>query len=436
MNIKVLLLLLVSFASVAQHRSIRPHSELWDEYMQRYVANGDFSGNILIVKDETVLFKKSYGKASFELNVPIQNDTRFRIASVSKTFTAAAIVMLNNKGQLSYSDMLSKFVPGFPSGDSISIAHLLLHQSGISDIDYDRYALDRLSSDELLATLKSKPLYFKPGTNFRYSNSGYFILAHIIEKVSGQSYENFLADNIFRPLRMVNSGVDRAQLIIPSKATGYGIGTGATGIAQAAWMDIDMAKGSGSVYSTAEDLMKWLRAINSSKLFDMGELPYPFGWGVRQHFTNRKCILQSGFLSGYSSFISYYPAEGLYVVALSNISSNFNEQAGQDLAAIYFKEKYTMPDERISQIQFNADQYTGKFQWPGYKEFFIEKKDGGINWRFIDERTGSPLAPISKDAFLLRLMNTKILFHMDSDNRANELAFTSGTDTTICKRIN
>jgi len=104
------------------------------------VNNGDFSGNILIVKGTKVLFNKSYGKANYELNVPIQKDIKFRIASFSKTFTAAAIVMLQNKGELKYSDKLSKYIPDFIGGDSITIADLLLHQSGIADIDYDKYA--------------------------------------------------------------------------------------------------------------------------------------------------------------------------------------------------------------------------------------------------------------------------------------------------------
>lgn len=426
-------LVFLSLAAAAQTQLIRTQSEAWDNYVQQYVTNGDFSGNILIVKDKTILFSKSYGKANYELNSPMLRDTRFRIASVSKTFTAAAIVLLVNRGRLNLSDKLSKFIPGFVSGDSISIAHLLLHQSGIADIDYDEYALDRLSGDDVAKLLATKPLYFRPGTSSRYSNSGYFILAQIIEKVSGDSYEKFLASDIFNPLGMLESGADHSGLVVPNKASGYSIGAGANGIAQALWMNIDMAAGSGSIYSTTGDLIKWLQAIDANTLFDINSLVYPFGWGTREHF-GKKCILQSGFINGYASFISYYPSERLYIVALSNISSNFNEQSGKDLAAIYFKENYTIPEKRVEQAHGRLDRYTGKFQWPGYKQFFIEEKDGGINWRFADEKTGTPLAPISENVFLLRLMNTKIVFNNGVD-KATELTFGNGADTTICKRI-
>ena len=168
-----------------------------DSYMSSYVKNGDFSGNVLIVKGGKILFERSYGQANYELGVPIKRDTKFRIASLSKTFTAAAIVLLQNQGRLNYADKLSKYIPDFKQADSISIYHLLLHQSGVVDINYDQYALDKLSLNDIINTVKNTTPYFKPGTQFRYSNTGYLLLAAIIEKVSGENYHSFLKKNIF-----------------------------------------------------------------------------------------------------------------------------------------------------------------------------------------------------------------------------------------------
>lgn len=435
MKLITLALFILPTIAICQNKTSRSTEQSWDDYIQRYVSNGDFSGNVLIVKDQTVLFQRSYGKANYELNVPTKSDTKFRIASVSKTFTAAAIVILANQGLLKYSDKLSTYIPGFIQGDSITIANLLLHQSGVADIDYDKYSFEKLSKNEVLDKLETQALYFKPGTASRYSNTGYFILAHIIEKVSGISYDEFLSKNIFQKLGMHNTGIDHNGQVIPSKSTGYGIGAGVNGIAQASWSDIDLSFGSGSIYSTADDLVKWLKAINNNTLFDINKMGYPFGWGARKLFADKNCLVQSGFLSGYSAFISVYPAEKLYVVALSNISSNFNEQAGNDLAAIYFKENYSMPEIRTAGPTINPNNFAGKYSWPGYKEFYIEQKDEGLSWRFTDEKTGSPLASIAENVFLLRLMNTKIIFHKGADGKATELVFGGGADSTTCKRI-
>ena len=406
-----------------------------DGYVNAYVNNGDFSGNVLILKDSKLLFNKSYGKANFELNVPMQSDIKFRIASVSKTFTAASIVMLQKRGKLKYSDRLSKYIPDFIKGDSIAISDLLLHQSGVADIDYDKYALEGLSLNEIINTIKTKPLYFKPGSQSRYSNSGYLLLAYLIEKISGQSYEQFLSENIFKPLGMNNTGIDYRGKIISNKATGYSVGTGAKGIAQALWYDINLETGSGSLYSTTGDLLRWLQSIKHKTLFDITSLPYPFGWGAREYFKNNKSIEQSGFLNGYSSYIGLYPSENLLVIVLSNISSNFNEQSGRDLAAIYFNESYTLPEIRKDLETNSLSKYTGKYSWPGYKDFYIEKKEDAIYWRFADEKSGSPLAPISADTLLLRLTNNKIIFQKNIEGNCIALSFVSGNDKTICKKI-
>lgn len=409
--------------------------KLSDTYVQRYVDNGDFSGNILIAKGDKVIFNKSYGKSNYELNIPMRSDVRFRIASVSKTFTAAAVVLLNNQGALSYSDKLSKYIPDFTGADRISILHLLLHQSGVADIEYDNYALDRLSLDETVNTIKSKPLYFEPGSGSRYSNSGYLLLAYVIQKASGMRYDQYLKEAVFDKLQMSNTTVEHTGEIIINKASGYAIGNRTSNIATAAWYDIDLETGSGSIVSTTGDLLKWARAVDENILFNRLTLPFPFGRGPREYFKNKKSIEQSGFLNGYSSYITVYPDDDLVIVALSNISSCFNEKSGRDLAAIYYGEKYDLPKRRVPFEPLDLNAYTGKYSWPGYKEFVIERKGDGIQWRFIDEKNGSPLAPVAKDTFVLRLMNSTIKFRDVVNGKSTALTFSTGADETLCNRI-
>jgi CubicO group peptidase (beta-lactamase class C family) len=424
-----------TFVSKAQEKESASLRSKLDEYIRRYAQNGDFSGNVFILKGNNVLFSASYGKANFELNAPILTDSKFRIASVSKTFTAAGIVLLKNQGRLSLSDKLSKFIPDFIMADSITVEELLLHRSGIADIEYDKYALDNVPMVDIINSIKNKPLYFKPGSRSKYSNSGYLILAAIIEKVSGMSYGQFLTDNIFNKIGMSNTGTETNGEIVPGKVTGYAIGEGANGIASASWYNIDLETGSGSLYSTTGDLCKWLVAIKNNTLFDISSLEYPFGWGKREYFKGKPSIEQSGFLSGYTSYAAIYPSEDLVVVTLSNISSNFNEQSGRDLAAICFNADYKLPELRQKTIVSGLVEYTGKYSWPGYKNFVIEQKGNTIYWRFTDEKAASPLAPINKDSFLLRLSNNKILFKRDVNDKVIALSFSNGNNETTCARI-
>jgi hypothetical protein len=259
------------------------------------------------------------------------------------------------------------------------------------------------------------------------------LLAAVIEKVSGESYEDFLKKNIFDKLGMKATGADHQGKVIPAKATGYSVGTGANDIAAASWYDINLETGSGSLYSTATDLIKWLNAIKDKQLFDINGLAYPFGWGTREYFKNKKSIEQSGFLNGYASYMALYPTEDLLIVALSNISSCFNERSGRDLAAICFGEKYFSPGARLNFKLAQLSIFTGKYSWPGYKDFFIEQKENALYWRFTDEKTGSPLAPVEENTFILRLLNNKIIFRKNNDGSISGLSFFMDNNETFCK---
>src|SRR3990172_579170 len=181
-----------------------------DEYINAYVNMEQFSGSILIAKGGNILVSKGYGMANYELDVPNGPKTKFRIGSVTKQFTAMAIIQLQEKGLLIFNDPLSKFIPDYPRGNEITLLHLLNHTSGIFNYNESKELQEKMkypiSLERLVESFKNTPLEFTPGEKYQYSNSNYVLLTYIIEKVSGKSYETYLQENIFQPLGMNNSG--------------------------------------------------------------------------------------------------------------------------------------------------------------------------------------------------------------------------------------
>src|SRR5262249_36915111 len=241
-----------------------------DTYLRPYVESNNFTGSILLARKGQILLQKGYGKANYELEIANTPETRFHIASVSKPFTSAAILLLQEKGLLKTSDTLAKFIPDYPRGEKITLRHLLTHTSGIPNVndfpDYDQFAKTKHTVAELIAKFKDQPLEFQPGEKYRYSNSNYNLLAFIIEKVSGQSYGDFLKQNIFDPLALTSTGHDGdAAVLIPHRASGYNP-TGAADLENAPFLDWSNKTGNGSLYSTVANLYQFDRAFYSDKL--------------------------------------------------------------------------------------------------------------------------------------------------------------------------
>src|SRR3974390_1911726 len=248
-------LFLASFGTAAQSQS------KYDDYARAYVRNEDFSGSVLVARDGHVLFRKSYGMANYELSVPNSEKTKFHIASVSKTFTAAAVVVLAQQGKLKLSDPLSKWIPDYLNGEKITIEQMLTHRSGLPDYyslpEYPVKKGQAVTLPELIAWVKTKPLDFLPGSETRYSNTGYAFLAYIIEQVSGKAYEQFVAEELFKPAGMKDSGTFRGDVLILERAEGYQPWVGQEGLRNAPAYDKTILTGAASLYSTTDDLYAW-----------------------------------------------------------------------------------------------------------------------------------------------------------------------------------
>jgi len=296
------------------------------EGVDRYLRDKHFSGSVLIAKNGNVLMKAGYGPSSIDGEANYSN-TIYRLASISKMFTATAIMQLAEAGKLRTQDTLSQYIPDFNQSEDITIHMLLSHTSGISR-EYPRGT--NLSLEQAVEKIKQVPLNDVPGKKFSYSNAGYLLLAYIIEKVSGQTYSDYLEEHIFRPLNMLHSGE-----AIPSFPMERGFEKNSRG-EYAISPYYASNSGNGSLYSTVEDLYKWDRSLYTSQILSQQSLEkmftpvssgYGYGWIIGNHKGN-KIMLHDGAGRGYSTILLRKPADDLCIILLSNISNiKMNELA-------------------------------------------------------------------------------------------------------------
>lgn len=394
-----------------------------DAYLAPLVRARDFAGVVLVARADRVLFEKGYGLANAELGTPNAPATVFRIASLTKTFTAAAIVMLVERGVVRYADPLSKYLPDYPNGDRITIEQLLLHQSGVANPSYEQIATTRVSLSELIDTFKNKPAMFAPGTRSQYSNAGYVLLAAVIERTSGLPYAEFIRRNITAPLGMTSTMPDRQEGIVSNRASGYLPGPPPSGLENVAWYDMSPLAGSGSLLSTAGDLHRWARAVHHDALYRRTALSYPYGWGVRKYF-HRDLIEQSGTIDGFTSYLGIYFRDSTYVVCLTTVEASLNERCGKDVAAMVFREAFERvaptPSPSVNGAMAVAD--TGRYMAPGVGTFGLSVADGIPYVRWITARSAHYAVPIGRDSVFVRADRSVIVVERDSTGRSTAAA--------------
>lgn len=303
-----------------------------DAYLKPYIASRMFSGVVLVRQRGHRDIMRCFEIAGS----PCKSDAlhiRFRIASITKTFTAAAIELLAERNVIRYTDSLEKYVPSFPNGRNITIRMLLLHEAGLADPDYAAFAARRASIDDLVASIASRKPYFAPGTSEAYSNAGYILLAKIIEVASGKPYGQFLNDEIFQPLGLQDTVVNDESKPIPGRVPAYVPGPPPRYVSLAHLGTSDVFVGSGILLSSASDLVRWARLFATNRLVDTPKLEYPYGWGVRRYFRDH-VIVQSGEITGAISYLGYYRDRGITIVVLSNLETGPNDRIGLALGSI------------------------------------------------------------------------------------------------------
>jgi CubicO group peptidase (beta-lactamase class C family) len=343
-----------------------------DKLISAYAAYGKFNGSVLVAEKGNVIYKKGFGFADMEWNIPNQPDTKHRLGSITKQFTSMLIMQLVEQGKLKLDMPISTYLPDYPkkNGDVITLHHLLTHSSGTPNMtSFPRFGKDIMRNSytpvELVKLFADSALNFKPGERFEYSNSGYILLGYIIEKVTGKSYEQVLQDNIFSPLKMNNTGYDHAGPLLKKRATGYE--KNGWGYVNANFIDMSVPYAAGSLYSTVEDLYLWNAALYGSQLLrkenmDLlfakhipsgGNYHYGYGWGIGEiplgNTTERiGTVGHSGGINGFNTQLTRILSDKSFIVLLNNTGGAPLDQMTHAIAAILYDKSYDFPKRSVA----------------------------------------------------------------------------------------
>jgi CubicO group peptidase (beta-lactamase class C family) len=340
-----------------------------DEMLQQYFEHGQFHGSALVAENGKVVFKKGYGMADYEWDIPIKPDTKFRLGSITKQFTATLILQLVEQGKIDLQGKLSDYLPYYRKdiGDKVTVHQLLNHTSGIPSYTslpkfFEDVSRNPFGVEDFVKKYCSGELEFEPGSKFSYNNSGYFLLGAIVEQITGKKYEEMLQEKIFGPLGMKDSGYDHHATIIKHRATGYS--KTADGYANSAYLDMSIPYAAGSLYSTVEDLYKWDRGLETEKvltkkskdlMFTPGMSNYGYGFFMGEMEVGKtgkkvKTIGHGGGINGFNTLITRLPESGSLVVLLGNVEGiqKLNDITLGAVAVIngqpYEKPKYSIAD--------------------------------------------------------------------------------------------
>lgn len=413
-----------------------------DELFSRtYPASGP-GAVVLIKKDGQVLLRKGYGMANVELGVPIEPGMVFDLASVTKQFTAAAILMLQERGKLSVEDDITKYLPDYPThGRKITIHHLLTHTSGIPEFTIlpERKPYEGMTVQQVIDLFKDKPLDFNPGENISYSNSGYILLGAIIEKASGKSYEDFIEQEIFAPLGMRQSRYDHQDEIVPDRVSGYDMGEDGSARV-AAYVSRTQVYAAGSLMSTVDDMALWAEALTSEKLLRRASLermttpvklasgqPTPVAYGLGAPDDDGIRILEhGGGIPGFNTHILIIPDRRLQVIVLSNFSGQDPGAGGlAHHAAMKALGRAVEKRDAMELDPAALDEYVGVYQFDETVTRMILREGN----RLIVRRRGgrqSEILAASRDDFFLPDLNSRIHFRRDAQGKITGMDFRRG----------
>jgi CubicO group peptidase (beta-lactamase class C family) len=385
----------------------------FDKLLSEQFKSNETGVSVLISKKGEVIYKKAFGMANLELNVPMQVDNVFRIGSITKQFTAVAILQLMEQGRLRLNDNITKYIPDYPTqGNKITIEHLLTHTSGIANkTDMPDYMgrID-LKPTEMIDHFKNVPMKFTPGTNWSYSNNGYFLLGYIIEKITDKTYEEYLEENIFKPLGMTNSLYANDTKIIKNRAGGYT--KEENGFENAQPLSMTHPYSAGSIQSTVEDLFKWHKAIHSYKLIkkenldkaftrykltDGKETSYGYGWRLGYVYENPS-IWHGGLINGFITMEIYLPNEDVFVAVFSNCECNSPVDISSRLAALAAGKTFEYKEIPIENS--TLQEYVGVYENQKDQQRIITVSQGQL-FSQIGRGPTSKLKAYQKDMFFI-----------------------------------
>lgn len=422
-----LLLCLAPLSSLAQ---INPAPRM-QQIIASYVDDKSFMGSVLVIKDGHTLIDQGYGSADLEWTVPDSPTTKFRLGSITKQFTAASVLLLQERGKLSIDNPVSKYMPDAPAAWSkITIYNVLTHTSGIPSFtgfpDYRTTEWKDTTPAELVARFRDKPLDFEPGTKFNYSNSGYVLLGYLIEKISGQTYAEFLQQNIFIPLGMKDTGIDSNAAILPQRAQGYR--RTPHGIEHDGYISMTIPFSAGALYSTTTDLVKWEQGLFGGKVLKPESLakmttPFKSGYGCGifiRTVDGHKLITHGGGIEGFNTSLNYYPDDKLTVIVLGNLTGGAPDMISSNLGKVALGQQVVLPSERkaIDVSPAVLSEYVGTYRMTDAPiDNIIAIKDGHLTTKLANQPTLDLFAE-SETKFFLKVVDAQIEFFRDPTTHA------------------
>ncbi len=445
--ISVLMVTAATSVAVAQAPAA-PDQARMEQIVQTYVANGEFMGSVLVARGSEVLFSKSYGAANLEWNIPNAANTKFRIGSITKQFTAVSILLLEERGKLKVEDLVSKYLPDAPPAwQTMTIHHVLTHTAGLPNYtaqaafagEIGRHVL---SPQQLVALFKDKPLEFAPGEKFNYSNSGYVLLGYLIEKITGQSYAQFLQENIFTPLAMKDSGYDSSITINPRHATGYTHQGGQ--FANATYVDMTTPFAAGALYSTTEDLLRWEQGLFGGKLLKAESLakmltPFKDTYAYGLFIANTggtKVISHGGAINGFNTNMAYYPQTQMTVIALSNVQGGAPDAIVAQLGQVAGGKAVQLVSERrqITVPHATLARYVGTYEMAPGRNMSITLDGEQLLTQLSGQQKLQVFAE-SETLFFLKVVDAQLEFNVSAAGEVASVTLHQGGRDIPLRRI-
>jgi len=419
---------------------------------------GTTSGvSVLVSQDGKIIYEKGFGYADIGNKVPVTPDTKFRIGSITKQFIAASILKLQEQGKISVQDKLSKFIPGFPRGDEVTIHHLLTHTSGIHSYTnnpaFEKYLTMPIAPAALVDTIKARPYDFNPGDKYLYNNSGFFLLGYIIEKISGKSLADYLQESLFKPLGMNNTGIYKVDVVLENEAYGYSYNNDT--IIKAVNWDMTWAGGAGALYSTTKDLYTWNEAVFNGKVLSAESLKaaftpavlnnkektdYGYGWALSD-LRGFKLIGHSGGLNGFVTYLGRQPEKKVTVTVLCNSTpppAGINPTTNGLLITEFLlwsgMEKQSSFASDIKIDENTLKSYTGRYNY-GSGAVLIVTLEGSQLMAQMTGQPNFPIYPSSNDEFNWKVVEAKIRFVKDDKGIVTHAIHNQGGQQLEAKKM-
>ncbi len=426
------------------------HSQVEADKFNTIFNEYDFKNSpgfaVLVAKGNEVIYQKAFGYANIELGVELMPDHIFRIASITKQFTACAILKLEEEGKLSLEDDITKFIKDFPTrGNKITIEHLLTHTSGIKNYTSSKEWNAEMSkkdytTQEMIEFIKNPPTDFAPGEKYKYNNSAYFILGYIIETVSGKTYEKYLNDNFFIPLEMENTCYDNTSRIVKNRVTGYH--KNEDRFENADYVSMTQPYAAGGLLSNVDDLFKWYTAIMSNqviskqnrtrahssyKLTNGKPTGYGFGWHLG-NIQGCQMIHHGGGISGFSTFSLYLPSQKVFVTVLANCDGLSSRKKAYKLAAAAINKPFNREEMYV-----NSDilsEYEGVYETNENEMRTIIVENGEL---IFVHPSGSRirLIPFERDSFFVK--NNFTIYSFERNSKSEIISLTANGTSYLPK---